>query len=154
MPRRLIQDRLFGLLLSRASAVMTNVPGPQHPLYLAGSRIRQVMFWVPQAGEIAMGISVLSFDGQVQFGVMTDAAVIPDPEAVIAQFAAEFEKLLYYVLLEPWSEAPAKQMAESMPPTQGPERDQPRPRRAAALKRPASTRTAKPRTSRKKTEPR
>jgi hypothetical protein len=100
---RLVQDQLFKLLLSRASAVMTNVPGPQHPIYLGGSRVRQVMFWVPRAGDITTGISVFSFDGQVQFGVITDAAVIPDPEAVIARFNAEFEQLLYYVLMEPWA---------------------------------------------------
>lgn len=100
-----VQDRLFDLLLSRASAVMTNVPGPQNPLYLAGSQISQVMFWVPQAGGISMGVSILSFNGQVQFGVVTDAAVIPDPEAVIARFEPEFEQLLYYVLMNPWGSA-------------------------------------------------
>ncbi len=42
------QDQLFDLLLSRATAVMTNVPGPQRPLYLGGSPIDQIMFWVPQ----------------------------------------------------------------------------------------------------------
>jgi WS/DGAT/MGAT family acyltransferase len=104
----IVQDRLFDLLLSRASAVMTNVPGPQNPLYLAGSQIKQVMCWVPQAGDISMGVSILSFNGQVQFGLMTDAAVIPDPEAVIVHFASEFEQLLYYVLMNSWGSAPAQ----------------------------------------------
>ncbi len=99
---KLVQDKLFDLLLSRATAVMTNVPGPQVPLYLAGSRIEQMMFWVPQSGDIGMGVSILSFNGQVQFGLITDAALVPDPEAVIARFKPEFEELLYYVLMEPW----------------------------------------------------
>jgi hypothetical protein len=60
------------------------------------------MFWVPQASNISMGISVLTFNGYVQFGVITDAAVIPDPDAVIARFGEEFEQLLYYTLMEPW----------------------------------------------------
>jgi diacylglycerol O-acyltransferase len=97
---QLVQDQLFDLLLSRATAVMTNVPGPQHPLYLAGARIKQMMFWVPQSGDLCMGVSILSFDGQVQYGLMTDAALVPDPEAVIAHFRPEFEKLLYFVLME------------------------------------------------------
>lgn len=96
---QLVQNQLLDFLLSRATAVMTNVPGPQHPLYLAGSRIKQMMFWVPQSGDIGMGVSILSFDGQVQFGLMTDAAVVPDPETVIAFFRPEFEKLLYFVLM-------------------------------------------------------
>jgi WS/DGAT/MGAT family acyltransferase len=101
---KIIQDRLFNLLLSRATAIMTNVPGPQNPLYLARSPIKQVMFWVPQSGDIGMGISILSFNGNVQFGLMTDAALVPDPEAIVDHFKPEFEQLLYFVLMEPWHE--------------------------------------------------
>ncbi|MGP0094824.1 MAG: wax ester/triacylglycerol synthase family O-acyltransferase [Xanthobacteraceae bacterium] len=94
------QDQVFDLLLSRATAVMTNVPGPQRPLYLAGSEVKQILFWVPQPHDIAMGVSILSFNGQVQFGLMTDAAMVPDPQVIVAGFKPEFEKLLYFVLME------------------------------------------------------
>jgi len=104
---QIVQDKLFDLLLSRATAVMTNVPGPQQPLYLAGSKLKQMMFWVPQSGNIGMGVSILSFNGEVHFGLITDAALTPDPEAIIARFAPEFERLLYLALLGPWGEAPA-----------------------------------------------
>ena len=57
---QMLQDRLFNLLIHRATAVMTNVPGPQTPLYLGGAEIKQVMFWVPQSGDIGMGVSILS----------------------------------------------------------------------------------------------
>jgi WS/DGAT/MGAT family acyltransferase len=103
---KLVQDRIFDLLLSRATAVMTNMPGPQQPLHIAGSEIRQMMFWVPQSGDIGMGVSILSFNGQVQFGLITDAALVPDPQAIIAKFKPEFEQLLYFVLLEPWGPQP------------------------------------------------
>jgi diacylglycerol O-acyltransferase len=96
-----VQERVFDLLLSRASAVITNVPGPQKPLYLAGSELEQIMFWVPQPHDIGMGVSILSFNGQVQFGLITDAAMVPDPQAIVARFKPEFEQLLYYALLEP-----------------------------------------------------
>ncbi len=99
-----IQDRLFNLLLSRATAVMTNVPGPRYPLYLAEHEIKQVMFWVPQSGDIGMGVSILSFNNMVQFGLITDAALVPDPESIVAHFRPKFEQLLYYVLMEPWGE--------------------------------------------------
>jgi diacylglycerol O-acyltransferase / wax synthase len=96
---QVLQDKVLDLLLSRATAVMTNVPGPRRPLYLAGNEIKQVMFWVPQAGNIGMGVSILSFNGQVQFGLITDAALVPDPQAIVARFKPEFEQLLYFVLL-------------------------------------------------------
>jgi len=102
---KIVQDKLFNLLLSRATAVMTNVPGPRHPLYIAGHEIKQVMFWVPQSGDIGMGVSILSFNDMVQFGLITDAERVPDPEAIIAHFRPEFEQLLYHVLMEPWEGA-------------------------------------------------
>jgi len=108
---QIVQDKLFDLLLSRATAVMTNVPGPQQPLYLAGSELKQMIFSVPQSGNIGMGVSILSFNGEVHFGLITDAALVPDPEAIIARFAPEFERLLYFVLLGPWGDAPASDSA-------------------------------------------
>ena len=44
---QIVQDKLFNLLLSRVTAVMTNVPGPRHPLYMAEHEIKEIMFWVP-----------------------------------------------------------------------------------------------------------
>ena len=107
-----VQDKIFDLLLSRASAVMTNVPGPQQSLYLAGSELKQIMYWVPRPHDIGMGVSILSFNGQVQFGLITDAALVPDPQSIVARFKPEFEQLLYFVLLEPWEPAKAE-LAES-----------------------------------------
>ncbi|MGZ6007013.1 MAG: WSD1 family O-acyltransferase, partial [Rhizomicrobium sp.] len=102
------QDMVFDLLLSRATAVMTNVPGPQQPLYLAGSEIKQAMFWVPQPGNIGMGVSILSFNGRVQFGLITDMAMVPDPQAIVAKFKPEFDQLLYFVLLNAERHTPPK----------------------------------------------
>jgi WS/DGAT/MGAT family acyltransferase len=99
---KLLQDQLLSALSRNGSAVMTNVPGPQQPLYLAGARITRFMFWVPQAGDIGMGASILSYNGQVQFGLITDRGLCPDPERVIARFAPEFEKLVLTTLLAPW----------------------------------------------------
>ena len=100
--------------LSRATAVMTNVPGPAEPLKVAGSTLKQSLFWVPQTGDIGMGVSIFSYAGHVQFGLITDAALTPDPEAVVSRFPEEFEKYLYYVLLDP----PAKEekAAQAPPP--------------------------------------
>ena len=110
---QIVQDKLFNLLLSRATAVMTNVPGPSHPLYLAGHEVKQVMFWVPQSGDIGMGVSILSFNGMVQFGLLTDAALVPDPEAIVAHFRPQYEQLLYHVLMEPWDEAEREAVPEN-----------------------------------------
>ena len=104
---KIVQDQLSDMLASHATAVMTNVPGPTEPLTVAGSRLRQMLFWVPQSGDIGMGVSILSYAGQVQFGLMTDDALTPDPEAVVSRFDKEFEQYLYYVLLDPPEDAVA-----------------------------------------------
>ena len=99
---KLLQDQLLAALARNATAVMTNVPGPQQPLYFAGAKIGQFMFWVPQSGDIGMGVSILSYNGAVQFGLITDRGLCPDPEHVISHFGPEFEKLVLTTLLAPW----------------------------------------------------
>jgi WS/DGAT/MGAT family acyltransferase len=99
-----VQKQGLDLLANKATAVMTNVPGPQEPLYFAGRRIADLMFWVPQSGDIGMGVSILSYAGGVQFGLITDAGRVPDPERVVAGFGAELERLVLAVMMEPWDE--------------------------------------------------
>jgi len=99
---RAVQEEVVELLANKATAVMTNVPGPQAPLYLAGRRIEELMFWVPQSGNIGIGVSILSYNGGVQFGLLTDRRLVPDPERIVVRFRAEFEKLLLALLMEPW----------------------------------------------------
>lgn len=99
-----VQRMALELFSRKASAVATNVPGPQQPMYLAGSRIDDLMFWVPQNGSIGVGISILSYNGRVHFGLIADAKRIPDPQAVIDRFAPEFEKLLLITLMEDWDD--------------------------------------------------
>ena len=134
-----VQDKLFGLLLSRATAVMANVPGPQQPLYLAGSEVKQVMFWVPQSGNIGMGVSILSFNGKVHFGLITDAALVPDPGAIIARFAPEFERLLCFALMEDWGESSAPDAAREAAASRPEARPKGRTRADGAVKRARAT---------------
>ncbi|HVJ62261.1 MAG TPA: wax ester/triacylglycerol synthase family O-acyltransferase [Tahibacter sp.] len=97
-----VQRMALELFSRKATAVATNVPGPQMPLYLAGSRVRELMFWVPQNGSIGMGLSILSYNGNVYFGLIVDAKLVADPEDVVQRFAREFERLLLVSLMEDW----------------------------------------------------
>ena len=49
-----------------------------------------------------MGVSILSYDGRIQFGVITDAGRVPDPHAIVDRFADEFDKLMWVTLMSPW----------------------------------------------------
>lgn len=112
---KIVQEQVTQMLGNNASAVMTNVPGPQSPIYFAGRRIFELDFWVPQSGGIGMGVSILSYDGRIQFGVITDAGLVPDPGAIVSRFADEFEQLLWITLMSPWGEDVADAGLASMP---------------------------------------
>ena len=99
-----VQDMILGLFAKKATAVMTNVPGPAVPLKFCGSTLRQTMFWVPASGDIGVGVSILSYGGGVQFSLITDEALCPDPQAIIDRFEPEFEKLLLLTMMLPWGE--------------------------------------------------
>ena len=81
---------MFG---SKSTAVMTNVVGPKQPVYFAGHRMADMMFWVPQSGRMGLGISIFSYDGHVVVGVATDAGLIPDPERIATCFEDELDAL-------------------------------------------------------------
>lgn len=98
----MVQNLAFEVFSRKATTVATNVPGPQMPLYLAGAKVSEQMFWVPQTGSIGLGVSILSYNGKVHFGLIADAKLMPDPDAVIRRFIPEFEKLLYIALMDDW----------------------------------------------------
>ena len=100
-----LQDALLGLFAKKATAVMTNVPGPAKPLKFCGSTLRQTMFWVPASGDVGVGVSILSYAGGVQFSLVTDRKLCPNPQQIIDAFAPEFEKLLMVTLMLPWGQA-------------------------------------------------
>ena len=98
------QDAMLNLFSKKTTAVMTNVPGPATKLKLCGSTIEETLFWVPQSGTVGLGVSILSYGGGVQFGVMTDSTLCPDPQKIIDQFEPEFAKLSLVTLMLPWGE--------------------------------------------------
>jgi diacylglycerol O-acyltransferase len=100
-----LQRLALELFSRKATIVATNVPGPQKPLYLAGCRLREIMFWVPQNGSIGVGLSILSYDGRVHFGLIADGCRVADPHAIVHQFVRELEKLTLITLMEDWQDA-------------------------------------------------
>ncbi len=98
------QEAMLGLFSRKTSAVMTNVPGPSQKLAFCGATLEQTMFWVPQSGDIGVGVSILSYGGGVQFGLITDTGMCAQPQLVIDQFAPQFASLSWLSLMLPWGE--------------------------------------------------
>jgi diacylglycerol O-acyltransferase len=94
MSPKVIQDIVANIFGTKGTAVMTNVVGPRVKLYLAGAPLDSLMFWVPQAARLGMGVSILSYADKVWLGVITDSGLVPDPGTVVDGFNSEFEALL------------------------------------------------------------
>ncbi|MFQ5578927.1 MAG: WS/DGAT domain-containing protein, partial [Anaerolineae bacterium] len=89
-----LQNLTVNVFGTKITCVMTNVPGPRKTIYMAGTPLRTIMFWVPQSGRLGMGISILSYANTVRLGVATDAGLVPDPHTITAAFHQEFEALM------------------------------------------------------------
>lgn len=89
----LLHEQVVDILSAKVSAVVTNVPGPGERLHLAGNPISRVMFWVPRAGDIGLGVSLMSYAGEVMLGIATDARMAPDPDAIVRGFHDELDAL-------------------------------------------------------------
>ena len=88
-----LSKRLADFLANKCTCVVTNVPGPQEDLYIGGSRMRNMIFWVPQRAKIGIGISIFSFSGHVQLGIISDTALLPDPQLFAEAFEQELEHM-------------------------------------------------------------
>jgi WS/DGAT/MGAT family acyltransferase len=83
---------------SQASAgpinmIVTNVPGPQFPLYMLGTRLLEMYPKVPLLENTGLGVALFSYDGRVFWGFNADPALIPDLAAFVSLVKSSFGEL-------------------------------------------------------------
>ncbi len=88
-----IQNIAARFWLTKGSAIMTNVIGPPHRLYLGDAAIDTCIAWVPQSGPVGLGISIFSYNGVIVLGVATDQGLIPEPHRIVDFILAEYQLL-------------------------------------------------------------
>ncbi|HLF40558.1 MAG TPA: WS/DGAT domain-containing protein, partial [Acidimicrobiia bacterium] len=76
-----------------ANLVITNVPGPQQPLYVMGAEMLEAFPIVPLAGNTTVGIAILSYNGQLNLGLMSDRDTCPDLGVLAESIEKEFAQL-------------------------------------------------------------
>ena len=89
-----MQQHIVDLFASKGTAVVSNVPGPRVPMSLAGESIDSLMFWVPQSGRLGLGVSVMSYAGNVKFGVAADASLPVHAQGLAYDIEAALEELI------------------------------------------------------------
>jgi hypothetical protein len=73
--------------------VVTNVPGPQFPLYLLGRRLRSLYPVVPLARRQGLGIAVMSYNGHLGFGLLGDYDALPDLDEIALDLEHSIRRL-------------------------------------------------------------
>jgi diacylglycerol O-acyltransferase len=73
--------------------VVTNVPGPQVPMYLCGARLLETYPHVPLIDRLGLGIALLSYDGKIGWGFNADYDLVPDLETFVEDVQHSFAAL-------------------------------------------------------------
>ena len=81
------RQRLFNV-------VVTNVPGPQIPLYVLGSELEAIYPMVPLAENTALGIAIMSYNGQMNFGLTADYDALGDVEVLADELRGSVEEMV------------------------------------------------------------
>lgn len=81
------------ILGAKSTAIVTNVQGPSEPVFLAGTALSGMVFWVPQAGAVGIGVSILSYADEVRIGIAADRNLVPDPRLLAGSVELELEAL-------------------------------------------------------------
>jgi hypothetical protein len=88
--------------MSRAQALMrpfnlvvTNIPGPQMPLYLLGRKLLELYPQAPLAANQGLSIAALSYNGRIGFGLLGDHDRIPDLDVLASGIGGALDDLVW-----------------------------------------------------------
>jgi len=106
------RSHLAGVMPVLANVVISNIPGPQVPLYAAGARMSD--YWPVSIVEHGLGlnITVISYAGSMGFGITTARAAVPDAHRLTHTLVEAFEELLVKTSKPP-ATAPRRKVATS-----------------------------------------
>lgn len=82
-----------GLFTKKASLLVSNVPGPKQAVSLFGAPLRSILVWAPVSGSLGLGVTLMSYAGEVRMGVSADVNRLDAPEALVAAFEAELDAM-------------------------------------------------------------
>ena len=58
-------------------------------MYLAGRRVRGTIGWPPESGNVGLGLSIISYDGELVVGLLADTTLVGEPRALLDDITAE-----------------------------------------------------------------
>ena len=79
-----VQNAWIDAFAGKATAIVTNVSGPRHQVQIAGTPVTGMAGWVPVTGPLGLGLSIISYAGQLSVGLASDAHLLPDHDRLLA----------------------------------------------------------------------
>jgi diacylglycerol O-acyltransferase / wax synthase len=89
-----IERMVIGQFAAKATAVVTNVPGPSDRVSFAGAPVRGVVVWAPCSGNVGISVSIFSYAGELTLGLAVDARLVPEPQEIVDACDAELGALV------------------------------------------------------------
>ena len=90
-----LQSSVFDFFSHEGNGRYDQCSWPVNPIYMAGSRLKYIMAWVPQSGKLGIGISVISYNGGIQVGFNTDSGLVPNPTQLVT-FLMQSSKICWH----------------------------------------------------------
>ena len=87
------QNAWIDAFANKATAIVTNMTGPQRAVSLSGRRVTEAMAWVPVTGPVGLGLSIFSYDRRLAVGLVSDAQLVPDADKLLAFLDDELDSL-------------------------------------------------------------
>jgi WS/DGAT/MGAT family acyltransferase len=88
-----VESRIVDIFTAKVSAMTTNVPGPREQVHMAGTRLGAVLVWAPVSGSVGMTVSIFSYHDGVTIGLLVDAGLVPNPQAIADHAEEELTEL-------------------------------------------------------------
>ena len=92
-PTPAFESVLVDFFTSKATAVVTDLPGPREPVYLAGARLGTVLVWAPASGSVGISVSLFSYCAEVTVGLMVAPNLVAMPQRIVDQVEREIVSL-------------------------------------------------------------
>jgi WS/DGAT/MGAT family acyltransferase len=107
-----LQTALLGIFSRRCTVIVTNVIGPAEARSVAGAALDELMLLVPQGMTVGVGVSIISYNGELRIGFLVDEQLMPNAAGAAASVRACFEQLRRAACMPASSPAPAPAVPE------------------------------------------
>ena len=87
------QNAWIDAFAGNATAIITNISGPRRRVQIAGTPVTGMLGWVPVTGPLGLGLSIVSYAGQLRIRLASDAHLLPDHDHLLALLDEEVSAL-------------------------------------------------------------